>query len=70
MEVQLHTCFDLGIRWRSVVNFMPQPLYPQGNNPWCPLDRRPSGPGRGGEEKNFQHLPGLESPLSNDTIIT
>jgi hypothetical protein len=43
---------------------MPQPLYPQGKNPWYPLDRRLSGPqswsGYRGEEKNFQFLLGLE----------
>jgi hypothetical protein len=40
---------------------------PQGKSPWCPLDRRPGGPhsrpGRGGEEKNSQPLPGLEPPI-------
>jgi hypothetical protein len=58
---------DLGIRWRWVISFTPRPLYPQGKNPWCPLDRRLGGPlrryGRGGEEKNRQLLPGLESPI-------
>jgi len=47
---------DLGNRWRWVVIFTPRPLYPQGNNPQYPLDRRMVGPqsrsGRGGEEKN------------------
>jgi hypothetical protein len=51
---------DLGTRWRWVVIFIPRPLYPQGNSPWYPLDRRLGGPqsrsGRGGEEKNFQLL--------------
>jgi hypothetical protein len=28
-----------------VVGFMPQPLYPQGKSPWCPLDRRLGGNG-------------------------
>jgi hypothetical protein len=35
--------------------------------PWYPLDRRLGGPqsrsGRGGEEKNYQVLPGLEPPI-------
>jgi hypothetical protein len=35
---------DFGTRWRRVVNFMPQPLYPQGKSPWYPLDRRLCGP--------------------------
>jgi hypothetical protein len=38
--------------------FTPRPLYPQGESPWYPLDRRLGGPqsrsGRGGEEKNSQ----------------
>jgi hypothetical protein len=42
------------------------PLYPQGKSPWYPLDRRLDGPqsrsGRGGEEKNYQPLLGLEPP--------
>jgi hypothetical protein len=25
-----------------VVSFSPLPLYPQGKNPWYPLDRRPT----------------------------
>jgi hypothetical protein len=37
---------------------------PPGKSPWYPLDRRLCGPqsrsGRGGEEKNFQSLPGVE----------
>jgi hypothetical protein len=57
---------DLGTRWRWVVSFTLRSLYPQGKIPWCPLDRRLSKPqtrsGRGGEEKNSQSLPGLESP--------
>jgi hypothetical protein len=35
--------------------------------PWYPLDTRLGGPqsrsGRGGEEKNSQSLPGLETPI-------
>jgi hypothetical protein len=55
---------DLGIRWRLIVSFTLQPLYPQGKSPWYPLGRRLGGPqsrsGGGGEEKNSQLLPGLE----------
>jgi hypothetical protein len=58
---------DLGTRWRWVVSFTPQPLYPQGRSPWYPLDTRLGGPqsrsGRGGEEKNSQPVPGLETPI-------
>jgi hypothetical protein len=54
----------LGIRWRWVVSFTPQPLYPRGKRPWYPLDRRLGGPqsrsGRGGEEKNSQPLLEIE----------
>jgi hypothetical protein len=50
-----------------VVSFTTRLLYPKGKSPWCPLDRRLSGPqsrsGRGGEEKNSQLLPELESPI-------
>jgi hypothetical protein len=58
VEVELHSFFDLGTRWRWVVSFAPRPLYPQGKSPWYPLDRRLSGPqsrsGRCGLEKNSQ----------------
>jgi hypothetical protein len=58
---------DLGTRWRRVVSFTARHLYPQGKNPWYPLYRRLGGPQsrsvRGGEEKNSQHLPGLEPPI-------
>jgi hypothetical protein len=58
---------DLGTRWRWVVSFMPQPLYPQGKNLWYTSYKRLGGPqsrsGRGGEEKNSQPLPGLEPPI-------
>jgi hypothetical protein len=58
---------DLCTRWRWVVNFTPRPLYPQGENPWYPLDRRLGGPqsrsGSDGKEKNSQPLPGLDLPI-------
>jgi hypothetical protein len=57
----------LGTRWRRVVSFTRRPLYPQGKSLWYPLDRRLGGvqsrSGRGGEEKNSQPLPGLETPI-------
>jgi len=30
--------------WRWLVNSTPQPLYPQAQNPWHPLNLMPSGP--------------------------
>jgi hypothetical protein len=60
-----------------VVSFTPRSLYPQGKSPWYPLDRRLGGPqsrsGRGGEEKNSQHPPGIEPykpdrPAHNSTL--
>jgi hypothetical protein len=51
----------------EAVSFTPRHLYPRGKSSWYPLDRRLGGPqsrsGRGGEEKNSQPLPGLESPI-------
>jgi hypothetical protein len=45
---------------------MPRSLYPQGKSPSYLLDRLLGGPqsrsGRGGEEKNSQPLPELETP--------
>jgi hypothetical protein len=56
-----------------VVSFTPRPLYPEGRNPWYPLDRRLVGAqnrsGRGGVEKNVscdslqEHVKGHESSL-------
>jgi hypothetical protein len=58
---------ELGTKWRLVVSFTARPLYPQGKSPWYPFDRSLGGPqsrfGHGGEEKNFQPLPGLEPPI-------
>jgi hypothetical protein len=57
---------NLGTRWRWVVSFKPQPLYPRGKNTRYPFDRRLGGPqsrsGRGREEKQTQPLLGLEPP--------
>jgi hypothetical protein len=48
-----------------MVRFAPRPPYPQGKSPCYPLDRGLGGPqsrsGRGGEEKNSQLPPGIES---------
>jgi hypothetical protein len=61
----------LGTRCRWVVSFNPWAFYPQGNSPWYPLDRRLGGTqswsGRGGEEKESQHLPALE-PLTTQPV--
>jgi hypothetical protein len=46
-------------------------LYSQGKGPWYLLDKRLAGPqsrsGHGGEEKNFQPMPGFE-PLIVQTV--
>jgi hypothetical protein len=59
---------DLGTTWRWVVNFTPRPLYPQGNSPFYPLDRRLGGPQsrseHDGEKKNCQPLPDSNPRLS------
>jgi hypothetical protein len=51
-----------------MVSTTPRPLYPQGKIPRYPLDSRLYGlqcrSGRGGEEKNYQPLPGLEPPIT------
>jgi hypothetical protein len=56
--------FDLGTRWRCVVNFTPQPLYPHGKSPWYSLNKKLGAPqshsGCGGEEKNSQVLLGIK----------
>jgi hypothetical protein len=41
----------LGTRWKWVISFTPLPLYPRGNNPQYPLDRRLGGPRN--REKSF-----------------
>jgi hypothetical protein len=57
IEIQLHSFFDIGTRWRWVVSFTPQLLYSQGKRPWYPLDRRLGRPqsrsGRDGERLLF-----------------
>jgi hypothetical protein len=63
---------ELGNRWRWVVSFTPQPLYPQGMSPWYPFDRRLGEPqsrsGRGGGEKNSQPVLGLETPIIQPVV--
>jgi hypothetical protein len=55
-----------------VVCFKLRPLYPQGKNPWYPLDRRlgelQSRSGRGGKEKNFELPPGIEFPIIQPVV--
>jgi hypothetical protein len=50
-----------------MVSFTPRPFYPQGKSHCYPLDRGLGGPqsrsGRGGEEKNSQPPPGIESDI-------
>jgi hypothetical protein len=50
-----------------MVRFTPRPLYPQGKNPWYPLDMRLGGiksrSGHGGKENISQPLPGREPPI-------
>jgi len=54
-------------RWRWVVSFTPRPLYLQRKRPWYPLESGLAGPqsrfGRGGDEKNSQPPPGIESRI-------
>jgi hypothetical protein len=52
--VYIQAFFDLNTRWRWVVSFTPQPLYPQLKNLLYPLDRRLGGPqSRSGVSVNF-----------------
>jgi hypothetical protein len=56
-----------------VVRFTPLPLYPQGESPLYPLDRRLGGTQcrsrRGGEEKNSQPQPGFEHPIIQSVAL-
>jgi hypothetical protein len=49
------------------MNFTPRPLYFHWKSPWNPLDKRLGGSrsrsGHSAEEKNCQHLPGMEPPF-------
>jgi hypothetical protein len=60
------TILCLSSRWRWVISFTPQPLYPRGESSRYPLDRRLGRPqsrsGRRGEEKHFA-LPGIVRSL-------
>jgi hypothetical protein len=53
VEVQLNTFFNLGTRWRYMVNFTPLPLYSWGNNQGLYLCRSRIC----GKEKNVLSLP-------------
>jgi hypothetical protein len=66
---------DLGIGWRWVVSFTPQPFYPQEKSPRYTLDRRLGGPQSrsghsGGEEKNSQPLSGIEPRSWRSDVIS
>jgi hypothetical protein len=54
-----------------VLSFTPQTLYPQGKS-WYRLDRRLDEPqsrsGCGGEDKNSQTVPGLESSIEDQDV--
>jgi hypothetical protein len=58
------TILDLSTKWRWVVSFTPRPLYPRGNRPQYPLNRRLGEPqsrsGRCAIEKNFLPVLGIE----------
>jgi hypothetical protein len=65
MDVYLHAFFDLVTNCRCVVSFTHRPLYLQRKSPLYPSDRRLGGShslsGRGGEEKNSQPPPEIET---------
>jgi hypothetical protein len=44
VDVYIHGFLDLSTSWRWVVSFTPVPLYPWGNGPRYPLNRRLGGP--------------------------
>jgi hypothetical protein len=43
MDAQIHIFLTLAL-FGVVVSFTLRPLYPRGNSPWYPLDRRLGGP--------------------------
>jgi hypothetical protein len=55
---------NLDTKWMWVVSFTARQIHPRGKNPWNPLDGRLGGtqnrPRRGGEEKEYLALPGIE----------
>jgi hypothetical protein len=59
--------FNLGTRWRWVVGFTPQALYPRENSPQYPLYRRLGRPqylsARYGEGKNVLTMTGIDLRL-------
>jgi hypothetical protein len=57
---QFYSFFNLGTRWRWVVNVMPRPLYPPGKTRYL-LYRRLGGPqGRSGLVRKFWPPPGFD----------
>jgi hypothetical protein len=52
--------FDLSNRWRRVVSFTPQPIYPHGRGPRYPFDRRLGGP---------QNRSGRGAMVLNDSTV-
>jgi hypothetical protein len=68
------TILDLGTRWRWVVSFKPQPLWPGGNSPWFPLDRMLGGPQSQsvccGVEENVLPMLGIKPEPSSPQLIT
>jgi hypothetical protein len=55
---------DLGTRWSRVASSMAQTLYPRGNRPWYPMNKRLDGPwGQSGccrKEKDLLSLSQIE----------
>jgi hypothetical protein len=65
---------NLSTRWRWVVSFTPQPLYPHGKGPWYALDKRMSGPQSRSEscreQKTLLPLLGIEPQFFSRPIST
>jgi hypothetical protein len=71
MEVQLQSFLTSAIDGGEWSASRTSRFTPRGKNPLYPLDRKLGGPqsrsGHGGEEKDFQPLPGLEPPTIQST---
>jgi hypothetical protein len=65
---------NLCTRWRWVVSFMTQPLYPRGKNPRYPLDRRLGGPENRLDtvvkRKIFLPVPGIDFSRPTRSLVT
>jgi hypothetical protein len=59
---------NLGIRWRWVINLMPQPLYLRGKNPQYSLDKRLGGLPRVGLDPVAKRIP-IIAPVRNLTPV-